>query len=292
MNRKAHPLLPLLAPMVLLFALTGGNAEAQSAQPRVDERLANMEKLLHQSSGARQILDSDNLAALGKRQQALDAYARAKQEFAEGDTVAAVESLNLSTRLMFEAIRMSTPASLREDQKIDNYGQRRQSVIALREAFNRISDENRETEVRTRVNAQLSELIGHADGLLEQGKNSEARKEIDKAYHLLKVNLEAVRSGQTLVRSLQFANKEEEYLYEIDRNDTHRMLIGLLVDEQRKTDATRQKIVDSIEQALVLRQQAEDFAGRNEHEQAIELLEQSTRKLVRAIRSAGIYIPG
>ena len=108
----------------------------------------------------------------------------------------------------------------------------------------------------------------------------------------MKVTIESIRSGQTLVRSLRFASKEEEYHYEIDRNDTHSMLIGLLVDEKKKSDAMRQKIVDYVAQADLLRQQAEAYAKDGAHEQAIELLEQSTRQLVRAIRSAGIYIPG
>lgn len=268
------------------------DSPAQSSQPEAADRLANMERLLHQSSGAKQVLDSGNLAAQSRRQEALDAYAAARRQLERGNTESAAELLDRSTRLMFEAIRISTPSSLAEDKKIDNYGRRRESVMALSEAFNRISDENRETETRARVNAQLDELIADADGLLQKGDNNAARIEIDKAYHLLKVNLEAVRSGQTLIRSLQFASKEEEYLYEIDRNDTHRMLVGLLVDEKQSSKATRQKIVEQVEQARGLRRQAESFAGRGEHQQAIDLLEQSTQKLVRAIRSAGIYIPG
>ena len=106
------------------------------------------------------------------------------------------------------------------------------------------------------------------------------------------MTIESNRSGQTLVRSLKFASKAEEYLYEIDRNDTHSMLVGLLVGEKKKSDATKQKIVDYVAEASLLRQQAEAYASENAHEQAIELLEQSTRQLVRAIRSAGIYIPG
>lgn len=278
--------------VMLTGVMSVGGAAAQSQQPEAADRLANMEKLLHQSSGAKQVLGSGNAAARAKRQEALEAYAAARQQMKQGNNESAAALLDRSTRLMFEAIRISTPSSLAEDKKIDNYGRRRESVMALRDAFNRISDENRETETRARVNAQLDTLIASADGLLQKGDNNAARIEIDKAYHLLKVNLEAVRSGQTLIRSLQFASKEEEYLYEIDRNDTHRMLVGLLVDEKQSSNATRQKIVEQVEQARGLRQQAESFAGQGEHQQAIDLLEQSTQKLVRAIRSAGIYIPG
>lgn len=271
--------------LMLLTASTGLHAAAV-------DRLPNLDRLLNQSSGARQVINSSNSDALNKRQQALDLYRQAQDKIDTGDEAAATDLLNQSARLMFEAIKLATPASLGEDKEIVNYGQRRESVIALQGAFNRISDENNETEVRSKVNDQLASLIGQADNLLQQSRNAEARVEIDKAYHLLKVTIESIRSGQTLVRSLRFASKEEEYHYEIDRNDTHSMLIGLLVEEKSKSQAVKNKISDFVGQARLLRQQAEQYASQDAYEQAIELLEQSTRQLVRAIRSAGIYIPG
>jgi len=274
---------------ILLLTLLTASAELRAAAV---DRLPNMDRLLNQSSGARQVINSSDSDALNKRQQALELYRRAQGKIDTGDEAAATDLLNQSARLMFEAIKLATPTSLGEDKKIVNYRQRRESTIALQDAFNRISDENNETEVRSKVNDQLATLIDQADKLLQQGKNVEARVEIDKAYHLLKVTIESIRSGQTLVRSLQFKNKEEEYHYEIDRNDTHSMLIGLLVDEKSKSETMKSKISDFAEQARLLRKQAEEYASQDAHEQAIELLEQSTRQLVRAIRSAGIYIPG
>jgi hypothetical protein len=41
-----------------------------------------------------------------------------------------------------------------------------------------------------------------------------------------------------------------------------------------------------------LREDAESAAGEEQYEEAIELLEESTKELIRAIRSAGVYIPG
>ena len=159
-------------------------------------------------------------------------------------------------------------------------------------AFDRIADESGDKESKQKVNLQLAELVDQADALLARGDNSAAQVELDKAYHLLKVSIESKRAGQTLVRSLQFESKQEEYLYEVDRNDTHRMLISLLVDEKSKSDYTRTGINKFLEQAGQLRQQADAYAAQDEFVSAIDLLEQSTRQMVRAIRSAGIYIPG
>ena len=47
-----------------------------------------------------------------------------------------------------------------------------------------------------------------------------------------------------------------------------------------------------INKAVALREDAESAAGQKKYEEAIELLEESTKELIRAIRSAGVYIPG
>jgi len=279
-----------------IFLLIGtlavyGPAQSGVSKDVIESRLHNISKLLHESSGARQVINSSISEAKQKRQQALELYQQASEKFINGAHDDATKLLNQSTRLMFEAIKMATPVSLTENKNIEYYAQRKQSVIALRDAFDRISDENNETETRAKVIKQLEQIIIRAEQLLAEGDNTIARLEIDKAYHLLKVTIESIRSGQTLVRSLLFESLEEEYNYEVDRNDTHSMLISLLVEEKEKSDYTREQINKFVEQAKLLRQQADAYAGDGAYEVAIGLLEQSTEQLVRAIRSAGIYIP-
>jgi len=251
-----------------------------------------MGKLLNESSGARQVLGSNSDEAKVKRNQALTLYQKAQEKLDQGARGEASVLLDRSVKLMFEAMRAATPASLTEDKKRIDYGIRKESVAALRDAFNRIADETGDSKAKRLVDQQLSQLIAQADVLLALGDSSGAQVEIDKAYHLLKVSIESKRAGQTLVRSLQFESKEEEYLYEVGRNDTHLILIDLLVDEKHKSEDTRKAKDEFVEQAMQLRQHADAYAKREEFVAAIELLEQSTQMLLRAIRITGIYIPG
>jgi len=284
----------LILNIFLLVALSSiyGLAQSAASKDAIASRLQNISKLLHESSGARQVINSSNSEAKQKHQQSLELYRQASEKFDKGANDDAAELLKQSTRLMFEAIKMAAPVSLTENKNIKNYAQRKQSVMALKDAFNRISDETNESDSKQKVNNQLDQLITRADELLGNGDSTEARTELDKAYHLLKVSIESIRAGQTLVRSLQFETKEEEYHYEIDRNDTHEMLIQLLVEGKEKSDYSKTQITKFVGEAKVLRQQADAYAGDGAYEIAIDLLEQSTRQLVRAIRSAGIYIPG
>jgi len=268
------------------------NAYAQATQEGVANRLPYIDKLLNQSSAAKQVIKSSSREAKQKRQLALELYLQAGEKHGQGEYQTAVELLKQSTVLMFEAIKLATPESRSKKQIVANYIRRRESVLALRDAFNRISDENNEMEDKRKVNHQLDQLTSKADDLLQEGQGAEARIEIDKAYHLLKVTIDSIRSGQTLVRSLQFDSKKDEYLYEIDRNDTYGMLINLLIDKKKETDTMQRKIADFIAEANRYRQQAEAYAGDEAFEQAIQLLELSTSRLVRAMRVAGIFIPG
>ena len=279
--------------LVLITLISiNGITHSQITKESISSRIHNMSKLLNDSSGARQVINSSNSEAKQKRKKALELFQQANEKLNNGANAEATELLNQSAKIMFEAIKISTPISMTENKNIINYGQRKESVMALRDAFNRISEENDEKEIKLKVNSQLEQLITQADELLNNGENTKARTEIDKAYHLLKVTIESIRSGQTLVRSLQFETKEQEYLYEVDRNETHSMLISLLVDDKNKTDKVKKKVIKFVEDARLLRQQADAYAAEDAYDIAIELLEQSTKQLVRAIRSAGIYIPG
>ena len=101
-----------------------------------------------------------------------------------------------------------------------------------------------------------------------------------------------MRGGDTLVRSLNFATREEEYQYELDRNDTHLMLLKVLAADKPKIPGMDGMLKGHVDKAAALRAQAEETSRSGDRAAAIEGLEASTRELVRAIRSLGVFIPG
>jgi tetratricopeptide (TPR) repeat protein len=193
---------------------------------------------------------------------------------------------------MFKAIKLATPESLGKNKKKNDFDNRKKSVEALHDAFNRIAKDESDKESSNKINKQVQQLESGAINLFSMGKEDEARAELDKAYHLLKVSIETFRRGKTLVRSLNFSSKEEEYHYEVDRNDTHKMLINILLKDKTKSEYTSKMVSKYTSSSDDIRKQAEIAAENDSYEEAVKLLEQSTRELVRAIRSAGVYIPG
>ena len=115
---------------------------------------------------------------------------------------------------------------------------------------------------------------------------------LDKAYEKTKLSVERSREGETLVRELKFETPEDEYIYELDRNDTHRMLLTVLLQEKMKSDRIKERVESFITAADEFRATAVDSAEDKRFEDATAELERSTSELVKAIRSAGVYIPG
>ncbi len=256
-----------------------------------DSRVEFLTKLLNSSSGAKQVLKSQNPKVKELHQQAKDLHAQAKKAFDRGDNKQGSDLLDQSAKIMFSAIRMATPRTSHLEKARRDYNQHKKSVQALNTAYNRVADE-KNYRGKKQINDKVDNFVAIADALAGSSKYDEAKSELDKAYQLLKISIESIRGGETLVRSLSFSTPEEEYHYELDRNDTHNMLVKLLIEGKNISDYTRGNIDKFTDMAKSLRAEAEQNAGDGKFKEAIIILEQSTKQLVRAIRSAGIFIPG
>ena len=257
-----------------------------------DSRINYITKLINTSSGAQQVLKSDNPEVKVLHEKSKGLFSQAEEAFTMGNNAEGSALLDQSAKSMFMAIRLASPVTIGDAKLKHDFDKRKKSVNTLNKAFNRIADENKAYASKEKTNKQLAELILKADKLQNIGRHTQAREELDKAYHLIKVSIESLRGGQTLVRSLNFATPEEEYHYELDRNNTHKMLVKLLLDGKETSEYTQKTVRKFTDSAKILRGQADQAAENKKFKDAIDLLEQSTKDLVRSIRSAGIYIPG
>lgn len=306
-HKSSLMLLFLSASLPMALAATGETAQvanpvdppaARAARPSEDKeqlerRLASVATLIEKSSAAKQIESSAIPEALALRGKARELRQQAEEAYKAGNYVDASRMLDQAAKLMFEGVHLASPEQVTGSKNQRDFDSRMESVKALLAALKRIHTEKNQgvkgAESGTTMEAQRRE----AAALAAAGKLDQGRILLDKVYVMAKKEIEGLREGDTLVRSLNFANKEEEYHYEIDRNDTHKMLVKVLLDEKRASNASLDGVVQkSLEKAAVLRVNAEDMAAKKDFVSGIRLLEESTKELVRAIRSAGVYIPG
>jgi hypothetical protein len=293
--------LAALAAAVALGVPPVMQAYAQPAAPaprvtldrvQLERRFASVEVLLHSSSAARQVEASGDARALEGQRRARALALRARQAFEAGDGAGAAALLAEASARMFEAVRLAAPEQVTAGKLRADFDARLESVKALHEAHKRIIAEKPGVPGSVEASEAVGLQVREAERLALAGDLQAARATLDRAYLIAKAAVSSMRGGDTLVRSLHFAGKKEEYDYEIDRNDTHRMLIRMLAAEKRRDPGADQALAGLLQRATDLRGRADAAAAAGDHARAVDLLEQSTRTLIRAIRNAGLYIPG
>jgi hypothetical protein len=289
-----------------LAAALGGTALAQASDTapesaatrlqavKVDKEslsfnMTSVGKLIEKSSAAQQIEASKAPEAQQKREKARELYQAARAALDAGQLQKAAQLLTEVRSTFFDAVRLAAPEEVTAKKLENDYRTRLDSVKALLGAYKRVAAEKSSSAKGVRETVvHIEQGMTEAAKLADAGKFKEGRAELDRVYLIEKAGISGLRNGDTLVRSLNFGSKEEEYQYEIDRNNTHQMLIEVLLAEKHADDLVQ----GFISKAKELRVRAEAAANGRDYEAGVKLLEESTGELVRAIRSAGVYIPG
>lgn len=258
----------------------------------IESRLQSTATLVNQSSAAQQIDTSGRPEAVQRRQQARLLLTQARAALQDNDMLGAVTWCNQAARTMFEAVRLAGAEQVRSGKDKADFDARLETTRALLDAHRRIATEKGQTQQLQAINRQAEPLIEQAKRLAAAGEPAQGRQVLDQAYGAVRASIQMLRGGDTLVRSLNFATKAEEFSYELDRNDTHRMLVQLLLRDRAPNPALDSLIEQASQESQRLRQLAQGQAERQQHGDAVATLEASTRELVRAIRAAGVYIPG
>ena len=289
--RKQSRHSPAAIAVAIVAIMIAGNvpAFADEAEDPMASRDKLVRTLLYESSAARKVELSGNEAAMAKRAEAIEVFeAASKHEFGE----LREEQYNRAVALLYEAASLATSAADNDDKVQRDLDNRQLSLDALLSAHKRIMDEKNSASVHDALLEEIAADRMAAEALLTEGRTAEAKAHIDRAYVATKLSVERARKGETLLRELKFDTPGDEYEYELDRNDTHRMLLKVLLDDKLKNERIRDRVDVHVTKSDELREQAETQAGNKKYDTAIQTMEQSTKELVKAIRSAGVYIPG
>jgi len=252
-------------------------------------RIAMVRTLLFESSAARQIENSDDEPAKLKRQQAISIF---EEAIVPGDIDTRKAKLNDAVALLYASAALVSNNSGSDQKYREDLDRRQRSLDALLMAHERIMVEKGRADEHTLLLAEIDADTRAVETLLSANKIDQAREHLDRAYEKTRLSVEQSREGETLLRELKFETPADEFRYELDRNDTHRMLLTVLLQEKMQNERVKDRVYSYVEEADKLRESATEQASDERFDEAIELLERSTAELVRAIRGAGVYIPG
>ena len=251
-----------------------------------------VDRLVNESEAAKKIASGSNEDAKTQQQHANEFLQQAREAVQAGDAAAAMKALGQAKLTMFTAMR-DVGGEVKAQKQSEDFQRRLQSTESLLQAQKNYAKENHLNGDAMKTAQFVQDAIAQARQDFARGDHAHAGEVLDNAYLTIKLSLTTLRSGQTIVRTLSFANKEEEYHYELDRNDTHKMLVNVVLKEKLDANPGLAKLVGfNMKAAEDLRNKAMKQAEQGDYGSAVETLEQSTAQIVRAIRAAGIYIPG
>lgn len=250
--------------------------------------------LLEKSSAARQLDASPDPQVKERRAQSLERYRQARAAFEAKDYPASAKLLTEASGLAVEAARLSAGKTAGENHKAE-FKTRLASVKSLLAAQQRIAEEKKgepNAGNAAETTKSIQDMLAEAEAHERAQRMPQAHAALERAYLLAKAAVTSLRAGDTLTRSLNFASKAEEYQYELDRNNTHQMLITMLLAERRGNAALEEMVKSAVDKAAQLRREAEQTARSGDHAAAVKSMEDATRELVRGIRGLGVFIPG
>jgi hypothetical protein len=272
---------------------------AEATKQGVGQNIGFVERLINESAAAKQIIEGDNEEAKALREKSIVHLKAAVAAQQQGNAKAVAESLSSAKQAIFAAMRL-VGGKVVKDKKRENFNKKLQSLKSLLEAHQHVREEKLAEEgagkkiaqAAAQVEGHVKDKMAEAQAEFGRGELDAAMNSLNSAYLSIKLSITQMHNGDRLVRSLHFETREDEYRYELDRNDTHKMLIHTVLKEKYE-DPRLGKLMDvPLQKARELRGQAEKQAGEGDFETAIKLLEESTQQVIRAIRMAGIYIPG
>jgi len=284
--------LPLRILVAVVVLMTPLYTVAAPTAEQLEKDIEFVHRMVNQSEGAKKIAADSNEQAKALQQQANELLQQARDALKAGDTAKVSQLLGQAKLTMFQAMR-GVGGEVKSQKQQDDFQRRWDSAESLLQAHNRYAEENKLNGDAVKTAEHVKETLSKARETFAKGDRDQARQMVDDAYLSIKLSLTRLRSGQTVVSALNFANKEEEYQYELDRNDTHKMLVQVVLKEKLDANPGLAKLVDmNMKIAEDLRSKARQQAEQGDFDAAVQTMEQSTSQIIRAIRAAGIYIPG
>jgi tetratricopeptide (TPR) repeat protein len=256
------------------------------------QKAVYIDMLLTRSVAVKTIEASDDDAAKANLQKARDLAVEAKSDLESSLFQEANDKLNRALSLVNSEAQRLSKHTVQRDQLAASYEKRLHTVQTFLKAYQRVAKETNANPVVAEQTANLESLISTAKQEAAAGRYREANGILDAAYEEARGDIRKMRSGKTLVRSLNFDTPEKEYDYEVGRNKSHQMLLKFAIAEKKPPQMFLKRIEELRQRAMTYRGTAEKSAADKDYPAAIDEMVRSTTTLLKAIRMTGLYIPG
>lgn len=260
-------------------------------EPRVVARLRSIRILLNGSSVSRKVEAAGVEQAVSLLREARSTWDTARSLHEAGDDPAAEQNLDRCVQLVTRAVRESRDAFSDKERLRAAFASKEASVLALLSAQRRVAEEKGHPAGSREARESAEGLLTEARRLFAAESLVDALLQLDLSYRTVRLSLFSLRNGDSLDNRKEFASKAEEYAYELDRNESYRMFVFVLLDGKGLSKQVVAQIQALCEEADAVARRAKEQAASGSYGEAIVDLWVSSRLLARAIRLGGVYIP-
>lgn len=274
--------------MAATAAAHGGGTVEEAAQ--LARRLESVETLIERSSAAKQIEREGGEASNAQRDAARRLHRGAHEAYAAGDYGESRKRLEAAAKTMVEAARQAAPAKVTADKSLRDFDARLESIHALMAALERVGREKNASADAHGTLAGVQAMVAEAKRQAQTSGVDTGRATLDQAYLKVKMAINGMRGGDTLVRSLDFATKEEEFDYEVVRNRDYEDLVPKALERLRPSRVQIATMEQELKEGRAMRSAAIAHAARREFDSAIPMIQASSDRLQRALESLGVVV--
>lgn len=244
--------------------------------------------LVNDSPVSKRIENSDDTQAKQQLKRSQEMWQQAVEHSEKSEYELAEVHISEGLKLMTSLSREVKDEDRVKQARIDLYKQVKQHVDMFVTAFDRIAEEKGEQNVRELLDRkELNAVMSEANSAFEDGELVLANHLLRQAADMVDNALSDARHEDVLLHELSFENLEEEYAYEVSRNESYVMLIDIMQKKSTTSQASASYVQNMIDANEKLRQQADELISNGKLEQGITMLEKGTDKLSRALRVSG-----
>jgi hypothetical protein len=261
--------------------------------PDMVAKKAGFVKLLITSSqSVKMIEDSDSEKSKAQLEIARATFKNASLQIEKGEIAKADALLDESIVIMTETSRFLGYEALTADNTKHLYDRRLKSALTFLSKLSRLTEELENPAELEETLAAMEKRVAEIEAIAASGDMDTAKNELDKTYKTIRLTLKNIREGSTLVRTLDFSEPEDEWAYEVGRNNQYQELIQTLKADGRMKASSGAMVTSLQKKAQEQRKEAGELAAKKQWVKAIDTLLTSTATLKRAIQTMGIFIPG
>ena len=161
-------------------------------------------------------------------------------------------------------------------------------IQSYRESLDLIAQEKDTRQPQRMTQKEIDQTLVSAQNFAQQGDLEQAVRVLQSLQTALERELVMVRSGETLVSSIEFDNPQDAFEYELKKNKSNEKLLKLLLNKQSISKDKRVLVMNYLEQSREAGASAIEYREHGDIDTALQKLENATAIQIRAIRLLGV----